>query len=140
MNLAEHQNDAAAKRLGLLNQKKQGVQQNLDILQEYRKDYQNRLQESSQIGISPLDLHNFQQFINKLDEAISQQQKMVVQSEASIQAGRNEYDMTRRKLKSFDMLQQRHIEAQKKLEEKIEQKMLDEHSSRVAAFKMNNNQ
>ena len=65
MNLAEHQNDTAAKKLGLLNQKQQGVQQNLDTLQEYRKDYQTRLQQAAQAGMSPLDLRNFQQFINK---------------------------------------------------------------------------
>ena len=140
MNLAEHQNDTAAKKLGLLNQKQQGVQQNLDTLQEYRKDYQTRLQQAAQAGMSPLDLRNFQQFINKLDEAISQQQRMVVQSEASTMTGRNEYDLTRRKLKSFDMLQQRHNEEQKKLADKNEQKALDEHSSRAAAFKMHNRQ
>jgi len=44
----------------------------------------------------------------------------------------------RRKLKSFDILQQRHIKEQKKVAEKSEQKTLDEHTSRVAAYKMNN--
>ena len=138
MNLAEHQNDTAAKKLGLLNKRQQSVQQNLDILQEYRKDYQTRLQQSSQNGMSPTDLRNFQQFIHKLDEAISQQLKLVMQSKASTQVGRNEYDNSRRKLKSFDLLQQRHIDEQKKIAEKTEQKNLDEHTSRAAAYKMNN--
>jgi len=138
LNLAQHQNDSATRRLGQLNKQQQGVQQNLDTLQEYRKDYQTRLQEAARNGMSPADLRNFQQFINKIDEAISQQLKLVEQSKASTQAGHNEFNTTRRKLKSFDMLQQRHIEEQKKIAEKSEQKTLDEHTGRMAAYKMNN--
>lgn len=138
MKLAQHQNDSATRRLGQLNRQQQGAQQNLDTLLEYRKDYQTRLQEAARNGMSQADLSNFQQFINKLDEAISQQLKLVEQSKASTQSGRNEFDATRRKLKSFDILQQRHIEEQKKVAEKSEQKTLDEHTGRVAAYKMNN--
>jgi flagellar FliJ protein len=140
MKLAQHQNDSATRRLGQLNNQQRSVQQNLDILLEYRKDYQSRLQEATRKGMSPADLRNFQQFIDKLDEAIGQQLKLVEQSKASTQAGRNEFDITQRKLKSFDMLQQRHIEEQKKVAEKSEQKMLDEHTGRMAAYRMNNNE
>lgn len=137
MKLAQHQNDSATRKLGLLNKQQQGAQQNLDTLMGYRKDYQARLQEAAQNGMSQADLRNFQRFIDKLDEAIGQQLKQVEQSKASTQAGRNEFDATRRKLKSFDTLQQRHIEEQKKAAGKSEQKMLDEHTGRMAAYKMN---
>ena len=137
MKLAQHQNDSATRKLGLLNKQQQGAQQNLDTLMDYRKDYQARLQEAAQNGMSQADLRNFQHFIDKLDEAIGQQLKQVEQSKASTQAGRNEFDATRRKLKSFDTLQQRHIEEQKKAAGKSEQKMLDEHTGRMAAYKMN---
>lgn len=137
MKLAQHQNDSATRKLGLLNKQQQGAQQNLDTLMGYRKDYQARLQEATQSGMSQADLRNFQHFIDKLDEAIGQQIKQVEQSRASTQAGRNEFDATQRKLKSFDTLQQRHIEEQKKAAGKSEQKMLDEHTGRMAAYKMN---
>ena len=138
MNLAQHQNDSATRKLGQLNQQQQSSQQKLDILLEYRKDYQTRLQEATQSSMNPVDLRNFQQFINKLDEAISQQLKAVEQSKISTQAGRGEFNTTQRKLKSFDTLQQRHIETQNKVAGKAEQKALDEHSSRLAAYRMNN--
>jgi flagellar protein FliJ len=138
MNLAAHQSDTAAKKLGLLNRRQQSVQQNMDTLQGYRKDYQDRLQQSSTQGISPAELRNFQQFIYKLDEAIIQQRNQIVQSEASTLAGRNEYDAARRKLKSYDILHQRHIDEQQQIAEKAEQKELDEHTSRAVAYKMNN--
>lgn len=136
--LAQHQNDSATRKLGQLNRQQQNAQQSLDALLEYRKDYQTRLQEATRNGMSQPDLRNFQQFINKLDDAISQQLKVVEQSKTLTQAGRNEFDTTRHKLKSFDILQQRHIEEQKRNAGKSEQKTLDEHTGRFAAYKMNN--
>ncbi|WP_435628396.1 flagellar export protein FliJ [Candidatus Ferrigenium straubiae] len=140
MKLAQHQRDSATNRLGQLNKQQRSAEQNLDTLLEYRKDYQTRLQEATRNGMSPADLRNFQQFIDKLDDAISQQLKLVEQSKASTQAGRDEFDITQRKLKSFDTLQQRHIEEQKKVVAKSEQKTLDEHTGRMAAYRMNNNE
>lgn len=138
MNLAQHQNDSAIRNLGQLNKQQQSAQQKLDTLLEYRKDYQTRLQEATLSGMNPADLRNFQQFINKLDEAIGQQLKAVELSKASTQVGRGEFDTTQRKLKSFDTLQQRHIEAQTRIAVKYEQKTLDEHTGRLAACKMIN--
>lgn len=140
MNLAEHQSDSATRKLGQLNQQQQSAQQKLDTLREYRKDYQDRLQEVIQSGINPAELRNFEQFIHKIDEAISQQLKAVEQSKASTQIGRNEFDTMRRKLKSLDTLKQCHIETQKKAAEKSEQKILDEHSGRLATYRMNNDE
>ena len=136
MNLAQHQNDSATRNLGKLNKQQQSAQEKLETLQQYRRDYQTRLQESTQTGMNPVELRNFQEFINKLDEAISQQLKAVEQSKISTQIGRGEFDTTQRKLKSFDTLQQRHIEEQKKVADKSEQKALDEHTGRFASQKM----
>ncbi|OGS80620.1 MAG: flagellar export protein FliJ [Gallionellales bacterium GWA2_55_18] len=138
MNLAQHQNDSATRKLGHLNKQQLGTQQQLEILRQYRRDYQARLQESTQDGMNPAELRNFQEFINKIDEAIAQQIQAVEQSKVSTQAGRVEFDLTRRRLKSFDMLHQRHIEEQKKIAEKSEQKSLDEHTNRLSARKMLN--
>lgn len=136
MNLAQNQNDSATRKLGQLNRKQQSAQEKLEALQQYRRDYQTRLQESTQNGMNPAELRNFQEFINKLDDAISQQLKTVEQSKLSTQVGRSEFDTTQRKLKSFDALQQRHIGEQKKVAEKSEQKALDEHTGRFTAQKM----
>lgn len=138
MNLAEYRNDSATRKLGLLNKQQQSTQQKLDTLLEFRKDYQTRLYEASRNGMDQAELRNFQQFIDKLDEAIRQQTRLVEHSKISTQAGRNEFDTTQRKLKSFDTLQQRHIEEQKKVVKQSEQKALDEHTGRFAAYKMIN--
>ncbi|MDD2913812.1 MAG: flagellar export protein FliJ [Gallionella sp.] len=138
MNLAQHQNDSATRKLGQLNKQQHSAQQQLEMLRQYRRDYQMRLQESTQGGMAPAELRNFQEFINKLDEAIAQQFQTVEQSKVSTQVGRGEFDATRRKLKSFDTLRKRHVEEQKMVAEKSEQKSLDEHTGRLAARKMRN--
>lgn len=135
MNLVQHQNDSATHKLGQLNRQQHNAQSKLEMLQQYRKDYQTRLQESTQSGINPAELRNFQAFIDKLDEAISQQLKQVGQSKASTQIGRGEFDAAQRKLKSIDTLQQRHIETQKNVAKKSEQIALDEHTGRSSTYK-----
>lgn len=134
INLAQHQNDSATHKLGQLNRQQHNAQSKLEMLQQYRKDYQARLQESTRNGIDPAELRNFQAFINKLDEAISQQTKQVGQRKVSTQAGRNEFEIAQRKLKSFDTLQQRHIESQANTAKKSEQLSQDEHASRSASY------
>lgn len=135
INLAKHQNDSATHKLGQLNKQQHSAQSKLEMLQQYRRDYQARLQESTRNGIEPAELRNFQAFINKLDEAISQQIKQVGQRKVSTQAGRNEFEIAQRKLKSFDTLKQRHIESQANTAKKSEQQLQDEHASRTASYK-----
>ncbi|MDP1594628.1 MAG: flagellar export protein FliJ [Gallionella sp.] len=138
LNLAQIKNESATRKLGQLNKQQHDTQAQLEILQQYRKDYQTRMQESSRNAIDPALLRNFQEFINKLDLAIAQQIKAVEQSKLSTQMGRGEFSNTQRKLKSFDTLQQRHIETQSKAEAKLEQRAMDEHTGRSAAYKMRN--
>lgn len=135
LNLAQMKNESATRKLGQLNKQQHDAQAQLDLLLQYRQDYQARLQTSSQQSMDPVLLRNFQEFINKLDAAIAQQSQNVAQSMQSTQAGRGEFDTTQRKLKSFDTLQQRHIETQHKVEAKQEQHALDEHTGRFAAYK-----
>lgn len=136
MELAQHDKEAATRELGQRNKHEHDVQEKLAMLKRYRNEYQNRLQEATRTGIDPLALRNFQQFIDKLDEAILQQCKVLEQSQVSVQLGRSEFDSTQRKLKSYTTLQERHFVALKKVEAKSEQTALDEHTGRFAAYQM----
>ncbi len=138
LNLAQKSNDTATRKLGQLNRQQHDTEARLEMLQQYRKDYQARLQASSQEGMDPALLRNFQEFIYKLDAAIAQQLKAVEQSKLSTQIGRNEFTTAQRKLKSFDTLKERHIEMQNQLEAKREQRAMDEHTGRATAYKMQN--
>ncbi len=78
---------------------------------------------------------NFQDFIRRLDEAVTQQRNAIEHMHSLMQAGRNELTNTQRNMKSFDTLAQRHLESEKKLEGKIEQRQQDEHTGRHSALR-----
>lgn len=138
LNLAQQKNESATRRLGELNKQQSNAEAQLEMLLQYRRDYQVRMQASCQEGTNPALLRNFQQFIYKLDAAISQQRKAVEQSKMSTQIGRSEFAGAQRKLKSFDTLQERHVRTEMKIEAKQEQKAMDEHTGRATAYKMLN--
>ena len=135
VHLAQQQNEAATRKFGRLNQQMQAAQTKLDTLLQYRKDYQARFQEAEQNGMIQSELRNFQDFILRLDEAIAQQRNANEQAHNLLQAGRSELQEAQRKMKSFDTLAQRHIENEKKLAAKSEQRQQDEHTGRFAAIK-----
>jgi len=135
LHLAQQKNDAATRKLGLLNRNQQSAQGKLEMLQQYRRDYQDKMQHAEKNGMTLEDLRNFQDFIYRLDDAIKQQSAVVAQSHISVQTGRSELSEAQRRMKSFDTLAQRHTAAEKILEVKAEQKIQDEHSGRRAAYK-----
>lgn len=135
VDLAHQQNEASTRAFGLLNQKQQDAQHKLDTLQQYRKDYQLRLQQAVQDGMNQTNLHNFQNFIHRLDEAIAQQRTMLEHARRSAQAGRSDLQHSQRKMKSFDTLAQRHADNERIREAKLEQRQSDEYSGRFAAMK-----
>jgi flagellar FliJ protein len=135
LNLAQQRNETATKHLGQLNQQQQSAQAKLDALLQYRKDYQDKFQEAVRNGMNPTELRNFQDFIYRLDEAITQQRQVANHAERSVQHGREELKSAQIKLKSFDALVQRYVESSKMQESKQEQKLMDEHAGRSSAYR-----
>jgi flagellar FliJ protein len=135
VHLAQQQNDAATRKFGQLNQQQKAAQAKLDTLLQYRKDYQTRFQEAEQNGMNQSDLRNFQGFMFRLDEAIALQRNANEQACSMLQIGRHELQEAQRKMKSFDTLAQRHLDNEKKLAAKVEQRQQDEHTGRISAIK-----
>lgn len=134
VNLAQKNNSEATRKFGQLNQQQQAAQEKLNSLQQYRKDYQLRFQESARNGMDPTEMRNFQDFIKRLDIAIEAQKLAVEQSQRSLQAGRTELQDAQRKMKSFDTLAQRHADSIRKIEAKAEQKATDEFAGRKSTL------
>lgn len=135
VNLAQQKNEAATRKLGQLNRQQQDAQAKLDALLQYRKDYQQKFQDAARSGMSQADLSNFQNFIQRLDEAIAQQRGIVEKAASLVNNGRSELQDAQRKMKSFDALAQRHADGEKRREAKNEQRQTDEHAVRAAAAK-----
>jgi flagellar FliJ protein len=137
MELTRKQADEAAAALNLLRQKERAAQQTLDMLEACRTDYHDRFARTSQDGLRNEQWRNYHEFIAKLNDAITQQQETLNQCRLQTQAGLNAWQECRVKLKSFDVLYERHQRGEQLQENKREQRDQDEQSG--AAHSRNRN-
>lgn len=126
LELAQQQADASAKNLGRLNAQQQEAEKKLNLLLQYRHNYQSHFQNSTEKGMDHIEWLNFIAFMDKLDAAITEQRQAVLYAQNKRMTGNDEFLSRQRKLKSYDTLSQRqqHAESQKQIQQ--EQKTLDE--------------
>ncbi|SHI19027.1 flagellar export protein FliJ [Pollutimonas bauzanensis] len=123
--------DKAGKQLQLLTAERQKAEAQLSTLQVYRQDYAQRLQKATESGLSASNYHNFRQFIATLDEAILQQNRVVVQMDAKIEQERQQWYAEKRRLSSFEALQTRQARQQTLRDNRSEQLASDEISANL---------
>ncbi len=133
VDLSQSRNEAATRQLGQLNQQQQAEQKKLDTLLQFRKDYQEKFAQASQDGMDQARINNFQNFLNRLEEAVQQQRGVMEQANQSFQQGQVKVQETRRSMKSYETLAQRFAETLKQQQNHVEQKVQDEQSGRFAA-------
>ena len=124
--LAQQQTDASAIKLGKLNTQHQGAEKKLNLLLQYRANYQSHLQNAIAEGIDQIELLNFVAFMNKLDAAISEQRHVVLHTQSMQTAGKSEFLFNQRKLKCYSILSQRKEVLENHKTIRYEQKMQDE--------------
>ena len=122
--------DDATQRLAHLIANERDAKNKLDMLQEYRDEYATRFRQSAQNGMTQREWHNYQEFLNRLDEAIDAQRQAVAQQARNTVAGQKNWQEQRKKLKAFDTLSERHFSAENAKEQKRDQKIQDEFAAR----------
>lgn len=132
LDLAQLRADAAARELGKLTAQDMEAGHRLQLLLEYRNSYQQKFQASMRDGLHNTEWHNYREFMLKLDAAIAQQYRTVSGSRERTEAGRQRYRAEQTKLDSYDTLAKRHERKQSQLEDKREQKALDEFATRAS--------
>ena len=133
--LATTETEDAAKRLGLAVKATQETEKKLALLQGYRAEYADRFQASLAVGLSAMGYRNFQLFMDKLDTAIASQQNVVTQANLRVAQRRTEWQAGERKRMSYGTLANRALQQELKLENKRDQKAMDEHAARQHLFK-----
>lgn len=129
--LAETQSEKAAASLGALHRQQQQHEEKLRMLLDYRDEYQQRLRRAGERGLDGRGLRNFYDFIERLEQAIIQQQATVVAARASVEGGKRDWQLKQRKFKAFDTLAQRSDLAAHRRESHREQKLQDDFASRA---------
>lgn len=122
--------DEATRKLGQLIAAEQSQRSRLQMLEQYRDEYAQRMLEATASGITRLILLNYQEFLARIDEAITQQRTAVESSERSTKVGQGHWQDQNKQLKAIDALSLRHDARERYRENKHEQKLQDEFSTR----------
>lgn len=122
--------DEAARQLGKLIAGEREAHQRLELLVQYRDEYQARFLAAAGNGLGPDAWRNYQQFLGRLDQAIEQAGAMAAASKQRTAQGQQHWVDQHSKVKAFDTLAQRHQARMAYVENRHEQKQSDEHAAR----------
>lgn len=130
LEIMQNRTDEASRRLGQLIAAEQDARNRLQLLEQYRDEYTQKLRDAIATGVTPLVLRNYQDFLGRIDEAVEQQRHAVAQSEKSTAAGQSHWREQNKRLKAIDTLSQRHEARERHRESRLDQKQQDEYSTR----------
>ena len=133
--LAQRETDDAAKRLGDALKQVEDAQAKLEMLHGYRDDYANRFEQAQMAGMTPMAHRNFVAFVDKLDNAINGQREVIKHAEYKASIEKTAWQASERKRLSYRTLNERAAAETLRLENKRDQKAMDEHAARQAHFK-----
>ncbi|MDL2358527.1 MAG: flagellar export protein FliJ [Pseudomonadota bacterium] len=133
--LAQRDTDDAAKRLGAALAAAEDTEQKLQMLLDYREDYARKLDAAQVAGITPLAYRNFVAFIDKLDNAINGQREVVKHAHRKSALEKTAWQASERKRLSYRTLNERAAAETLRIENKRDQKQMDEHAARQAYYK-----
>lgn len=130
--LAQRDSDAAAKRLGAALKAVEEAEQKLKMLLGYRDDYANKLDQAQMAGITPFAYANFVAFMGKLDNAINGQQEVLKHAKYKSEMEKTTWQESERKRLSYRTLSERAAAEALRIDNKRDQKMMDDHAARTA--------
>lgn len=130
LDLTQTRMDDAALRLGELIASEQEGTRKLELLQNYRAEYEARFHEAARNGMSPEAWRNYSGFICRIDEAVAVQAAAVERSRRLTVAGQDAWMEQRNKVKAFDTLQKRFEAGEAKKAARQEQRASDEYSAK----------
>ncbi|XYJ11637.1 flagellar export protein FliJ [Telluria sp. B2] len=129
--LAQRDSDAAARRLGAALKTVEEAEAKLQMLLGYRDDYANKLDQAQMAGITPFAYRNFVAFIDKLDNAINGQREVLKHANYRSEQEKKAWQESERKRLSYRTLNERAAAEALRIENKRDQKMMDDHAART---------
>ena len=128
VNLSQRKEDEVAKALAKDQARLQHDQQKLQELKDYAAQYD---QERNLPGLSPYLTTNYQHFVNRLQQAIQQQDQQVKRSQQQVTMSMKRWQNARAKTKGMDWLKDKSVREELNIESKQEQKQIDEFANRA---------
>ncbi|MCC4274602.1 flagellar export protein FliJ [Marinomonas communis] len=128
VNLSQRKEDEVAKALAKDQARLQHDQKKLQELKDYAAQYD---QERNLLGLSPYLTTNYQHFVNRLQQAIQQQDQQVKRSQQQVTMSMKRWQNARAKTKGMDWLKDKSVREELNIESKQEQKQIDEFANRA---------
>lgn len=133
--LAEERSQSAAQTLARLKRAWQEAELKLNQLQSYLQEYQQGLHKQTQAGFSISQWRDYQAFILKLELAIKAQTEEVGRCRTRWESGQVEWQVREREAKAYQTLRQRHELAERKADERMDQRLQDEFARNLDRLK-----
>lgn len=131
--LATDRLGAVTRRLAQLKQRWQAEEDKLMQLQGFREEYRKRLGGAIASGLDMTRMRDFHAFLGKIETAIGQQKSEIERRKTEWEEGQRAWLEERRKLKTYDVLKDRHVRSERSREDRIEQREQDEHARKATA-------
>ena len=130
--MAERAEREAAVQLGHSQGLLKQAEVKLGDLERYRADYQQQWISEGQRGVSGQWLMNYQRFLSQLEVAIVQQRQSVTWHRNNLDKVREAWQQRYARLEGLRKLVQRYLDEARQIEDKREQKLLDELAQRLS--------
>jgi len=123
---AKKQEDQAAAKLAPIKQQLAQQQAALTALRRYLADYQDNWQQLALKSQTAQALQDYRRFLEQLQRAIDTQQNQIAQSQQQLQVAQNHWQQQQSRRQALHKLQSRYLNEAQQLENKREQRLLDE--------------
>ncbi|AJJ62119.1 flagellar export protein FliJ [Yersinia aldovae] len=130
--LAQKAVEQASTRLGQVRLSYQNAEQQLTMLLTYQDEYRMRLNDTLSNGMASSSWQNYQQFIQTLELAIDQHRTQLAQWNDKVEQAVKHWQEKQQRLNAFETLQERADTSQRLLENRLDQKLMDEFAQRAS--------
>ncbi|MET0126448.1 flagellar export protein FliJ [Pseudomonas caspiana] len=131
VDMAENAERKAAQSLGHFQGQVRIAEGKLNDLEQFRLDYQQQWIDKGAHGVSGQWLMGYQRFLTQLDTAVDQQRRSLAWHQDNVDKARATWQQAYARVEGLRKLVQRYIDEARQLEDKREQKLLDELSQRL---------
>ncbi|MBA1242889.1 MULTISPECIES: flagellar export protein FliJ [Pseudomonas] len=129
--MAEKAERTAAQRLGHFQGQMRLAEAKLQELEQFRMNYQQQWINNGTQGVSGQWLMNYQRFLNQLETAVGQQRKSLAWHQNNLNNARDAWQKAYARVEGLRKLVMRYMTEARALEDKREQRLLDELSQRL---------
>ncbi|QGH63190.1 flagellar export protein FliJ [Serratia proteamaculans] len=130
--LAQDAVEQATQQLGQVRKAQQAAEQQLSMLLNYQDEYRQQLNNQLSGGMESSNWQNYQQFIGTLEQAITQHRQQLMQWSEKVESAVKHWQDKQQRLNAFETLHTRAQSAELQLENKRDQKLMDEFAQRSA--------